>query len=287
MEPWPIGIFTSVGAGLGLPLPTAVELGISTIHLHAPHVDPDAAQSNRSASAAKQLAQQLSDSGITVSCLFAGFEGESYADIPTVQRTVGLVNSDTQAERVAELKDISDYGKLLEVPAVGLHVGFIPHDTDAAPYVDLVQVMQDICSHCAAHGQALHLETGQETATALVDFLKAVNRDNLFVNFDPANMILYGVDEPLPALELLGPHVRSVHCKDAQWSDQPGETWGKEVPLGAGAVDMAAYLRTLQKIGYTGPLTIEREIPEEPERQRTEIGQAVQLLNSLKQELLN
>jgi len=279
MQHWPIGIFTSVGAGLGLPLPVAVELGISTIHLHAPHAD------GRSAADVEKLAAQLAESGISVTCLFAGFDGESYADIPTVERTVGLVNPDTRSDRVAELKAISDFGKQLDVPAVGLHVGFVPHDTDSAEYADVVQVMHDVCEHCQANGQALHLETGQETAQALLQFLQDVDRENLFVNFDPANMILYGAGKPLEALELLGPHVRSVHCKDATWSDQPGKTWGEEVPLGQGDVNMKAYLETLAKIGYTGALTIEREIPAEPDRQRTEIGQAVDLLNSLKQEL--
>jgi sugar phosphate isomerase/epimerase len=109
--------------------------------------------------------------------------------------------------------------------------------------------------------------------------------DNLFVNFDPANMILYGAGEPLPALEALGPRVRSVHCKDATWSDRPGQTWGREVPLGEGDVDFAAFLKILKRIGYDGPLTIEREIPQEPERQKAEIGRAIELLERLKREM--
>ena len=279
MSRWPIGIFTSVGTGLGLPLETTAELGISTIHLHAP--DRDA----RSSEYAGQLANQLAQQAIEVTCLFAGFAGESYADIPTVERTVGLVNPETRSERVTEFKDISDFGKLLDVPAVGLHLGFVPHDTHASSYSEVVHVTAEIADYCGENGQNLHLETGQETAEALLDFLRHVKRDNLFVNFDPANMILYGVGQPLPALEMLGPYVRSIHCKDAKWSNEPGKTWGLEVPLGEGDVDMGAYLRTLDSIGYTGPLTIEREIPQEPERQQREIGAAVQLLTSLRQEL--
>ncbi|HEY3391745.1 MAG TPA: sugar phosphate isomerase/epimerase family protein, partial [Lacipirellulaceae bacterium] len=141
-----------------------------------------------------------------------------------------------------------------------------------------------VCDHCGRNHQALHLETGQEPADVLIRFLDDVGRDNLFVNFDPANMILYGAGQPLPALELLGPRVRSVHCKDAKWSDRPGETWGREVPLGEGDVDFAAFLATLERIGYDGPLTIEREIPQEPERQKAEIGRAIDLLERLKEE---
>jgi sugar phosphate isomerase/epimerase len=166
-----------------------------------------------------------------------------------------------------------------------VHIGFVPHDSGSAEYREILQIARDACDHLAANGQALHLETGQEPADVLLRFLGDVERDNLFVNFDPANMILYGAGEPLPALRALGRYVRSIHCKDATWSDRPGETWGREVPLGQGAVDFPAYLRTLAEIGYDGPLTIEREIPQEPERQRAEIAGAVDLLTRLRTEL--
>ncbi len=120
----------------------------------------------------------------------------------------------------------------------------------------------------------------------MLQFLKDVQRNNLFVNFDPANMILYGTGEPIEALKKIGSYVKSVHCKDGTWSDQPGVTWGCEVPLGQGQVGMEKYLQTLLEIGYNGPLTIEREIPQEPERQKAEILHAVNLLNGLKQKLL-
>ncbi len=273
---WPIGVFTSVGTGLGLPLATAAEVGISTIHLHAPHA------ASCTSEYASDLSQQLAEHRIKVTCLFAGFEGESYADMKTAERTVGIVQPETRDQRVAELKAISDFGCRLRVPSIGLHIGFVPHDTQCPTYLQAVETLREVSDHCRENDQALHMETGQETAEALIEFLQSVGRDNLFVNFDPANMIMYGVGEPLPALELLGPYIRSVHCKDATWSDQRGKTFGSEVPLGEGDVDMAAFLRTLEAIDYTGPLTIEREIPEQAERQRAEIQQAVDLLNSIK-----
>ena len=109
--------------------------------------------------------------------------------------------------------------------------------------------------------------------------------DNLFVNFDPANMILYGTGEPIEALIKLGKRVRSIHCKDANWADNPGKEWGQEVPLGQGQVGIQKYLETLRTIGYEGPLTIEREIPQDPERQTSEIGGAIEVLNTTKQAL--
>ena len=94
-------------------------------------------------------------------------------------------------------------------------------------------------------------------------------------------MILYGAGEPIAALRLVGKYVRSVHCKDALWAERPGIDWGREVPIGEGAVGFANYLMALEQLGYEGPLTIEREIPQEPERQKAEIGSAVGVLQRI------
>ena len=276
MDKWPIGVFASVDAGLGVKLEVAKELGVPTIQLHAPHA------ATRTKANADAFLNRLAGFGIKLTCVFGGFEGESYADIPTVSRTVGLVPSATRAARTKELKEIADFAKLLECNVVGLHVGFVPHDAADPLYRQVLDVTRDVCDHCAKNGQSLHLETGQESADALLQFIGAVGRDNLFINFDPANMILYGTGEPIAALKKVGRYVKSVHCKDGKWSPEPGKSWGQEVPLGQGDVGMENYLRTLKEIGYTGPLTIEREIPQEPERQKAEIGGAVKLLQELK-----
>ena len=279
MSKWPIGVFASVDAGLGVKLEVAKELGVPTIQLHAP------AKATRTPANAKAFLEKLRGSGITLTAVFGGFEGESYADIPTVERTVGLVPAETRAARTAEMKEIADFAKLLGCNVVALHLGFVPHDTSAPLYREVLDITRDLCDHCKRNGQSLHLETGQESADALLQFIQDVGRDNLFVNFDPANMILYGTGEPIAALKKIGRYVRSVHCKDGKWAARPGEEWGQEVPLGQGDVGMENYLRTLDEIGYTGPLTIEREIPQEPERQKAEIGHAVHLLTELKQRL--
>ncbi len=279
MEKWPIGVFTSIDAGLGVKLEVAHDLGVPTIQLHAP------AKTTRTPENAEAFLRKLDELGIVLTAVFGGFEGESYADIPTVAKTVGLVPPETRAERTIEMKEIADFAKMLQCDVVALHLGFVPHDRSVPLYEEVVGVTRDLCAHCRGNGQRLHLETGQETADALLQFIQDVGEDNLFINFDPANMILYGTGDPIEALQKVGSHVRSVHCKDGKWADRPGEEWGAEVPLGEGDVGMEAYLRTLLEIGYNGPLTIEREIPQEPERQKAEIGHAVQLLSQLKQKL--
>lgn len=279
MDKWPIGVFASLDAGLGVKLEVARELGVPTIQLHAPH------RASRTPEKAEAFLTRLREAGITLTAVFGGFDGESYADIPTVVRTVGLVPRETRAARVREMKEIADFAKLLGCSVVALHLGFVPHDKQDPLYREVVDVTRDVCDHCRANGQSLHLETGQEPADTLLAFIGDVARDNLFINFDPANMILYGSGEPIAALQLVGKYVRSVHCKDGRWAQRPGQEWGAEVPLGEGDVGMESYLKTLDAIGYRGPLTIEREIPQEPERQKAEIGHAVRLLTDLKRKL--
>lgn len=276
MEKWPIGVFASIDAGLGVKLVVARELGVPTIQLHAP------AKATRTPEQARAFLGRLADAGISLTAVFGGFEGESYADIPTVVKTVGLVPPETRAARTREMKEISDFAQLLGCPVVALHLGFIPHDASDPMYGEVLAVTREVCDHCRGNGQNLHLETGQEPVDALLRFIGDTQRDNLFINFDPANMILYGSGEPIAALKQVGRYVRSVHCKDATWAANPGREWGAEVPLGQGQVGMETYLRTLDEIGYTGPLTIEREIAQEPERQKAEIGHAVRLLTELK-----
>lgn len=281
MEKWPIGVFSSIDAGLGVQLDVARDLGVTTIHLHAP------TEANRTAARATEFRAKLDDLGIRTTVVFGGFEGESYADIPTVTRTVGLVPAETREARTREMLEISDFARALGVDVVALHLGFVPHDTSDPLFGEVVEVTRRVLDHCQSNDQALHLETGQESADALLTFIEATERDNLFVNFDPANMILYGSGEPIEALKKIGGNlVRSIHCKDGTWADKPGEEWGAETPLGEGDVNMESYLRTLNEIGYTGPLTIEREIPNDPARQKEEISHAVNLLKRLKAEIL-
>ena len=278
MEKWPVGVFTSVDAGLGVDLAVARELNIPTIQIHAPHAG------NRDEAAASEIQKRLDSYGIVATAVFGGFEGESYADIPTVIETVGLVPESTRQARLAEMKEISEFAKFLGCDVIALHLGFVPHDVESKLYKETVEVTQDLCQYAAANNQSLHLETGQETAQGLVTFIDDTCCDNLFVNFDPANMILYGTGEPIEALQTLGNRVRSVHFKDARWAEKPGAEWGEEVRLGDGQVDISKYMQTLKAIGYDGPLTIEREIPQEPERQKSEIGHAVSVIEKYRSE---
>ena len=212
------------------------------------------------------------------------YTGEDYADVPTVQATVGLVPRGTRAERVARTKAVSDVARGLGIESVMCHIGFVPEDPEEALYAEVRDVARDLCDHCGKNGQSFTLETGQEPAQVLLRFIEDVDRRNLKINFDPANMILYGTGDPIEALGVLSKRVLSVHCKDGDWPprDEP-LALGKERPLGEGSVDMPRFIEKLKEIGYRGVLTIEREGVDE-ERQAGDIRKAVALLKKLTRE---
>lgn len=205
-----------------------------------------------------QYVEAARASGLAIHTMFVGFDGQSYADLATIRRTVGLVLPEYQEHRWRVTLLYSDLARDLGITALGIHLGFIPHYAGHPHYAPLVRAVRGLLDRFAGRGQALHLETGQEPARVLLRFLRDVGRPNLAVNFDPANLVLYGTDEPLAALDLLGPHVRGVHCKDALPPTRP-DALGTEVPLGQGVVDFPALLARLAALGYDGPLVIERE----------------------------
>jgi len=274
VEKMPVGVFTSIGAGLGASLGAVKNIGVRTVHLHAPHGDM------RSPEKTAEIRGQFADAGITVTVVFCGFEGESYETVPLVRQTIGLVPRATRAVRLKETLEVSDFAKALGVDVIAMHLGAVPEDPKDPEYPGIVEATRLVCEYCARNGQRFHLETGQETADALLRFIEAVGRDNLAINFDPANMILYNAGEPISALKKLGRHVKSVHCKDAKKTRRPGQKWYEDCPLGTGDVGMETFIRTLKALGYEGPLTIEREYSAD---QAGDIAGAVKLLERLRE----
>jgi L-ribulose-5-phosphate 3-epimerase len=197
-------------------------------------------------------------SGVTIDTMFVAFDGQSYADFETIANTVGLANPATREHRCEVALKYIDLAVALGAPSLAAHLGFIPENRNQPNYTRLVAVLRTLLDRCEQQGLTFHLETGQESAAALVQFLHDVDRPNLGVNFDPGNFILYGTDEPLSALDQLAPWVRGVHCKDGFRPEHPGRL-GREVPIGQGAVGFPAFVRKLLASGYHGTLVIERE----------------------------
>jgi L-ribulose-5-phosphate 3-epimerase len=231
--------------------------------------------------AAERWDKALTDEQFIAVTAVCSYNGEDYSDIPTVARTVGLIPPATRDERVARTKAVSDVAAKLAIDSVACHIGFVPEDADQPAYAEIRNVAREICDHCGANGQFFTLETGQEPAKVLLRFIGDVDRSNLKINFDPANMILYGTGDPIEALDVLREHVVSVHCKDGDWPplDQP-TALGKERPLGDGKVDVPRFISKLKEIGYRGILSVERE-EQDSQKRTADIHRAISLLRKL------
>ena len=172
--------------------------------------------------------------------------------------TIGLVPRGTRAARIDALRQVSDFAKLLGIPQVQTHCGFIPEDPADPLYPGAVAAVRAVAQHCQSNGQHFLMETGQETPTTMSRMIRDVDLPNLGVGLDTANLILYGKANPMDAVDILGTHVRSVHAKDGRWPTNPSEL-GEEVLIGKGLVDFKQVFTKLHRLGYTGAVTIERE----------------------------
>ena len=272
MKPLEIGIMFWADAAADTKIRHIRSFGVSCGQLGLPGDLP------LTATAAREWREACSDEKFELATVFTAYPGESYADVPTVQSTVGLIPPATREERFARTLDASDFAAALGVPSLATHIGFVPHDPGHPDYVAMRNLVRRICDRCASNHQTFALETGQEPAATLKQFVLDVDRRNLRINFDPANMILYGTGDPIEALEIVKSWVVSVHCKDGDWPTAPGAL-GVEQPLGRGAVGIPRFLAKLKGIGYTGPLAIEREVP--GDQQRQDLLSAVALLRNL------
>jgi L-ribulose-5-phosphate 3-epimerase len=203
-------------------------------------------------------------SGLVMTGAMLGFPGEDYTTPRTIQQTGGFGDPASRAERIERLKWALDRTVALGLKDLTLHAGFIPEPDDPGRKA-MIDTLARAGQLAAEKGITLAFETGQETAELLRRTLDDLKSPNLKVNFDPANMILYDMGDPIRAVEILGPDIRSVHVKDARRTKVPGQ-WGAEVPLGEGEVNIPGFLRALQQVGYAGPLIVEREVGDQSGR---------------------
>lgn len=202
--------------------------------------------------------------GFRMTGAMLGFPGEDYTTPQTIKQTGGFGDPARRGERLQRLDWALDRVRALGLTDLAFHAGFIPEpgDPDRPAFL---RTLEEASRRAAAKGVTLALETGQETAALLRQTLKELQCPNLKVNFDPANMLLYNQDDPITALDVLAPYLRSVHVKDARRPRVPG-TWGEEVPLGQGEVNIRRFVQKLKEIGYQGALCIEREVGTQAQR---------------------
>lgn len=206
---------------------------------------------------------QFEASELAVSCGMVGFPGENYSTLKTIHDTGGLVPDATFEERFGLAMACGRIAHSMGLTQISTHAGFIPEQRERAAFDKLRDRLARLADEYAKMGLALLFETGQESAETLIAFLKALNRPNVGVNFDPANLLLYGKGDPVAAIAALAPYIRHVHAKDAKvHRPAPVEAtaWrGVETPLGQGDANLAGVIAALRQHGYRGPLVIERE----------------------------
>ncbi|MGV3771978.1 MAG: sugar phosphate isomerase/epimerase family protein [Verrucomicrobiales bacterium] len=205
-----------------------------------------------------KTAQLFSKEGITFVSGMFGTMGEDYTTLETIKRTGGIVPDEHWEGNWKNIQATAELAQQLGLHLVTFHAGFLPHEPTDPSFTKLISRIGQIADLFAQRKIALGFETGQEDAHTLESFLSRLGRDNVGVNFDPANMLLYDKGNPIEALRTLGSRIRQVHIKDATRTRTPG-SWGEEVPAGKGEVDWKTFFKTLDALEFKGFCSIERE----------------------------
>jgi len=249
-KPLRLGLIIGIGKDPDSAMAKIHDLGLPTCQVFVDEIEPELAS---------RLRRALDKHGIEATSLVVGGPGKEVWDFYQGPLTIGLVPRETRGARIAHIKRASDVGKQCGIDAIQTHCGFIPENPNDTVYKETVAAMREVAGYCKRNGQNFRYETGQETPVTLVRAIQDVGLDNQGVNFDLANLILYGKANPVDAIDLLGPYVQGIHAKDGLWPTNPREL-GQEVPIGKGTVDFPRIIKRLKELNYRGAVTIEREI---------------------------
>ena len=216
--------------------------------------------------------------GIEVNTLWAGLPGPAVWNFTHGPHTIGLVPVQWRAQRVEALQQAAVVAGQIGVQSITTHAGFIPENPGDPLYRETVYALQEVCGTCAAAGVEFWFETGQETPITLLRTIEDIGTGNVFINLDPANILMYGKGNPVDALDVFGKFVHGVHAKDGEYPTEGAEL-GHEKPMGEGRVNFPALVPKLKDCGFCGTLTIEREIS--GDQQVADIKRAVGILEPL------
>jgi L-ribulose-5-phosphate 3-epimerase len=249
-KPMRLGLFVGIEKDPAAALAKVHDLGFPTCQVAVEEFSPAIETGLRNA---------MQKYGIEVTALDSLGPGPHVWDFYQGPLTIGLVPRQYRRQRIDHFKKASDFAKKLGIPAFHTHNGFIPENPNDPVYKETVEAIREVASYCRTNGQIVMYETGQESPTTLLRTIQDVGVDNQYVNLDTANLILYGSGNPVDALDVIGKLVRGVHAKDGLFPTNPKEL-GREVPIGQGKVDFPKVTQRLKELGYTGAITIEREI---------------------------
>lgn len=230
------------------------EIGVSAVQLH---LDP----LRTGAWSTSATVEALAGVGASIVSGMMEMESEDYTTLETIRASGGVRPDEHWETNLRAAHGNAAVARELGIELVTLHAGFLPHDAADPERSKLIGRLRELDGAFAGAGIRLGLETGQEEAATLLGVLEELGSENVGVNFDPANMILYAMGDPVESLERLAAHVVQVHIKDATSTLEPG-TWGAEVPVGTGEVDWEGFFGVMRAKGLDVGMMIEREAGE-------------------------
>lgn len=224
---------------------------------------------------AQVVNRAVKETGFEITTVWSGWGGPCEWNFTYGPSTIGLVPPAYRDARLKTLEKASEFAQKIGVSKIVTHVGFIPENPDDPNFSGLVGALRALCRTLKARGQYFLFETGQETPVTMLRTIQAIESDNVGINLDTANLILYGKANTLDALDVFGQYVMETHIKDGLYPTD-GMSLGQEVPAGQGKANLPAVIKKLDELGYTGTFTIEREIS--GEQQQKDIAMASELL---------
>lgn len=227
---------------------------------------------------AEKINKAKAEYDIEITTLWAGWSGPKIWDFYDGQETLGLLPAAYRAMRVEELIKGAEFATKIGVNSITTHAGFIPENPHSTDYHGLISALKAVAQKAKELGIEFRFESGQETPITLLRAIQDIGTDNLGINLDPANLIVYGKANPCDSLMTIGKYVKGVHAKDGKYPTD-GRFLGEETPLGEGLVNFPRLIPLLKECGYDGPLTIEREI--EGEQQIIDILKGKKLLEQI------
>ena len=208
---------------------------------------------------AKEINEAMQKTGVEISTLWSGWSGPKEWNFTGGPMTLGLVPPAYRMMRAEELIAAAKFAVKIGVQRVATHVGFLPENMNDLEYLGIIAILRYIVKEYKKLGIDFLFETGQETPVALLRVIEELDMDNVGINMDTANLILYGKANSADAVSVFGKYVKDTHIKDGFYPTN-GKKLGREVKVGEGLANIPAVIKNLKAVGYTGNFIIEREI---------------------------
>ncbi len=265
-----LGVITTPGVSPDQVMADVANLDLPTCQVSWP--------ADNSLEQGEELKRAADRHGVQITTIWAQLPGRTIWNFVEGPATIGVVPADMRSRRTEALINAAQVAAGIGIQSITTHVGFIPEFPGDEDYYGALQALKAVAGTCANEGIEFWFETGQETPVTLLRMIQDIGGDNVGINLDPANLLMYGKGNPIDAVDVFGEYVRGMHAKDGEYPTD-GANLGREKPLGEGRVNFPELMPKLKEKGFCGAVTIEREIAG-PE-QIADIKRAMKLLDPL------